>query len=172
MINLLPPEAEKVWMREQRLRAAATFCLMAALVSLVVLVASLPTGELLARHGESLAQDDSLAQEVQARAEDVERELKTTRSLIEHLSQSSVSKQYSVLIALMDDLAAEEATLTHFNFGDKKELELNGVAATRASLSSFRERLENHESVKAVDSPLSNLVKDTDVPFSMTITFK
>lgn len=172
MINLLPPEAEKVWIREQRLRAVATFCFMAALVSLMVLVASLPTGELLARHGESLAEDDSLAEEVQARAEDVERELKITRSLIEHLSRSIESKQYSVLIALMDDLAAPEVYLTHFNFGDKKELELNGVASSRASLSAFRVRLESHESVKAVESPLSNLVKDEDVPFSITVTFK
>ncbi len=72
----------------------------------------------------------------------------------------------------MDDLATEEVSLTHFNFGDKKELEINGIAATRASLSAFRVRLESHESVKAVELPLSNLVKDTDVPFSLTVTFK
>jgi Tfp pilus assembly protein PilN len=172
MINLLPPTAEKSWVREQRLRAGVTFCFMAALVSLAVLVASLPTGELLARHGESLANDESLAEEVRMRAADVEKDLKTTRALIEHLSQPLTPKQYSVLIELMDALAATEATLTHFNFGDKKELELNGVAASRASLSAFRARLESHESVKAVESPLSNLVKDMDVPFSMTVTFK
>ena len=172
MINLLPPKAEKAWVWEQRLRTLSAFCFMAAFVSLAVLVSSLPAGELLARHGESLAKDDSLTEEVRALAEDVEKDLNTTRALMEHLSLPLEQKQYSVLIALMDDLAGDEASITHFNFDGKKELELNGVATTRVSLSAFRDRLESHEIVKTVKSPLSNLVENTRVPFSMTIIFK
>lgn len=172
MINLLPPTAKKAWASERRLRVFVTFCLLASFVSLAALVASLPTGELLKRHGQSLAADEGLAKEVQARAREVEIDLKSTRALIEHLSRPIEQKQYSALIAEMDDLAGEDAILTHFNFNNKKELELNGIATTRASLSAFHARLESHESVKAVELPLSNLVKDTEVPFSITVTFK
>lgn len=172
MINLLPPTAKRAWMWERRLRLFVTFCLLASFVSLTALMASLPTGELLKRHGQSLAADEGLAKEVQARAREVEKDLRSTRALIEHLSKPIEQKQYSVMVAKMDDLAGEDAVLTRFNFDDKKELELNGIATTRASLSAFRARLENHESVKAVELPLSNLVKDAEVPFSLTVTFK
>lgn len=172
MINLLPPSAKKAWVWERRLRVFITFCFFVSFVSLAALVASLPTGELLSRHGQSLAADEGLAKEVQARAREVETDLKNTRTLIEHLSRPIEQKQYSSLIDLMDDLAGEDASLTHFNFNSKKELELNGIAKTRASLSAFRTRLESHESVKAVELPLSNLVKDAEVPFSITVTFK
>lgn len=172
MINLLPPAAKKAWVLERRMRALTTFCFLAAFVSLLMLVASLPTGELLNRHGESLAADEGLAKEVQSRAKEVETDLENTRLLIEHLSRPIEQKQYSSLITLMDDLAGEDASLTHFNFDSKKEMELNGIAATRASLSAFRVRLEGQESIKAVELPLSNLVKDTEVPFSITVTFK
>jgi hypothetical protein len=45
-----------------------------------------------------------------------------------------------------------------------------GTADTRAHLSAFKNALEAHTLFKVASLPLSNLAKDKDIDFSITIT--
>ena len=49
---------------------------------------------------------------------------------------------------------------------------LVGIADNRQSLASFRDRLLAEEQVVSVDLPISNLARDKDIQFSITVTLK
>lgn len=144
---------------------ATGLCLLAAALTL-------PTGILLERYEESMSTESNLATELVERREEVEGDLNQTRVILDHLAKDTPTRGFSTLIADIDKLAEEEVTLTHFNFDDKEKLILSGIAVSRASLSNFRSRLEAHREFKKVELPLSSLVKDNDVPFSITITMR
>ena len=173
MINLLPGEAKKNLKREQRLRFLSVTFLLMAFVSLIALLLSIPTGILLSRHADTLAGSMDLAEAVEKRSSDVKKDLAHAASLIEHLSKSEEEGiNVSSMIYDLDQLAGEEVLLTHFNFDDKKKIVLSGIASTRSTLSLFRDRLDGDDRFKSVELPLSSLVKDTEVPFSITLTLK
>lgn len=170
MIDLLPTHAKKIVAREMRARLLAVFLFAMTGIGILAALLSLPTGVLLARYEATLEGSEGLADEVHKRKADVGRDLSDIKNLIEFLDKKTVSADHSSLISLLDRTAGEEVALTHFNFGGKKELILSGVASTRASLSAFRDRVSEQKDFKSVELPLSSLVKDTEVPFTMTLT--
>ena len=55
--------------------------------------------------------------------------------------------------------------------GDKvKPITLSGVAADRESLAAFRDSLLGDEAIEKADLPISNLAKDKDINYSITVT--
>lgn len=172
MIDLLPTAAKNTLKREQRKRFLSGLILAFAMIGVVTAVSSLPTGLLLSHYEESVLAVGGLATEVAKRRSDVEKDLEVTRALIEYLSTKNQVKPYSLIVSDLDRLAGEDVFITHFNFDNKKKLVLSGLASTRSTLSAFRDRLAAHESFKTVELPLSSLVKDADVPFSITITLR
>lgn len=172
MIDLLPTEGKKIVAREKVWSFLIVFLLVATGVCLLATMLALPTRLLLSRYEASLSDLGGLADEVQQRKADVEKNLKMTRDIIEHISKATTTLGHSTLIADLDRLAGEEVRLTNFNFDSKKKLVLSGVAVDRLSLSTFRDQLSGYDAFKSVELPLSNLVKDTEVPFSMTITLR
>lgn len=158
--------------RERRLRFLSLLLLLMAVASLLAAGLAFPTGVVLNRYESSLIKLGALAEEVEKRKGDVAKDLEKTRVLIEYLGATKEKPRHSSLITDLDHAAGEEVVITHFNFDSKNKLILSGVATTRDSLSAFRDRLEGHEAFKSVELPLSSLVKDADVPFSMTITLR
>lgn len=53
---------------------------------------------------------------------------------------------------------------------DIKPIAVSGVAANRISLANFRDALEAHEYFVTANLPLSNLAKDADITFTITVT--
>lgn len=170
MIDLLPTHGKKMAVREVRERFLAVFLLVMAGICLAAALLSLPTGVLLARYEATLEDSAGLADEVHKRKVDVERDLSDIKNLIEFLDKKTGSIGHASLISSLDQMAGEEVILTHFNFDGKKKLILSGVASTRSSLSAFRDRVSGQKDFKSVELPLSSLVKDTEVPFTMTLT--
>lgn len=78
------------------------------------------------------------------------------------------------IITTLEGLTHAEVTITDFSVAvEKKELQpivIHGVAQTRLALTTFRDAIEAHEMFKTADLPLSNLAKDSDIEFSITIT--
>ena len=52
-----------------------------------------------------------------------------------------------------------------------REISISGTAASRQALADFRNRLREEDGVESVDLPISNLAKDRDIPFELTVTF-
>jgi len=171
MINLLPPKAKKYLIIEYRLRLVSVFMLVVAIACFVALVLSLPTSMLLSRQTETLSANSNLTKEIGEETVRIAKELADTYVLIEHLARDAKVKPYSEIISTLDSTADEGITLHQFFFDDRNKLTISGVARSRAELSSFKNRLDGISDFKSVDLPLSSLVRDVDLPFSIIITF-
>lgn len=51
-------------------------------------------------------------------------------------------------------------------------LQVSGEAATRQALAAFRERLLAESEVESVELPISNLAKDRDIEFNLTVVLR
>ena len=172
MINLLPPKAKKYLIVEYRLRLLSILMLIVAFACLMALALSFPTSILLSRQTETLLANSDLNRELGEERVRIARELSDTRTLINHLSKEIKTKPYSEIISSLDGMAGVGVSLDQFSFDNRNKLIISGIATSRAELSSFKGRLEERSDFKSVELPLSSLVKDVDLPFSITITFK
>lgn len=172
MINLLPDHAKRTITLERRLRLAAVSLIILSLVIAALCVFLLPTSIMLDAYmgGEDTA--GSSLSLVNERLAETEKELATTKTVIDHLSKPNESRNHSALIAELDQLGGENISLRQFVFDDKSRLLLSGEATTRFELSSFRDRLEESEKFKKVELPLSDLALDENPPFTFTLTLK
>lgn len=84
---------------------------------------------------------------------------------------------FSSYIDMFDDLQGPDLSISSINLRLNESgkgiapVLLSGIASNRQSLSTFRDRLLSNENVTTVDLPISNLEKDKDIQFSITITF-
>ena len=172
MINLLPDKAKRAIARERRLRLASVFLLALALATGALCLFLLPTSILLDTYqaGDGIGQSAQTL--VNERLAKTEKELATTKTVIDHLSKDSDARDYSSLIADLDELGGDSIRLQQFVFDEKNRLVLSGQATTRFELSAFRDRLEESDRFKKVELPLSDLALDEDPPFTFTLTLK
>ena len=95
--------------------------------------------------------------------------------LISHLEFSEVPQtRFSTHLNLIDELAGEAILLTKFNLtpeeGVLNTITLIGVADTRTALANFRDALENHPRYSNVELPISNLAKESNITFTLSLT--
>lgn len=80
---------------------------------------------------------------------------------------------FSEIISQIDKIAGEEIDISSYNMGREEgvlsSVTINGQAGTRQSLASFKDRLEFDERFVSAALPISNLAKDVDIPFNITI---
>jgi hypothetical protein len=176
MINLIPPFAQKDVMREYWIRAVSIWLMLIATGLLVVCALTVPSYVLidaqLAAYGEEYAQAGSKNEALNAAKEEILRANKTASLLL----SGEKSMPFSDVLAKLDALTGSDIRITNFTLKrDEKGLgpiTVQGTASTRSALTSFVESLKNSDDFKSADLPLSNLAKDRDIPFSITITPK
>lgn len=172
MINLLPTQAKKVVKREYTLRVMAVFFLTLSFSCLILFLMSVPTGLMLNYQTVGGEKDQTLLSEIAKERARAEQELSETQLIIEHLSKKPNSRSHTTIIEVLDQFGGEEISIDQFNFDAKGKLILTGIASTRASLSSFRDRVEESNDFKSVDLPLASLVQESEAAFTMTINLK
>ncbi len=74
-------------------------------------------------------------------------------------------KDYSSLIADINNMIPEGIILSNLLIGSK-EVILSGTALKRENLLFLEQQLKNNERFKSIDSPISNLVSDTNAIFT------
>lgn len=173
MINLIPPKAKKIVIREYWTRAGAVWLLMFSFAFLIMAFLSVPTYILLRSLESAMASQIDYAKAEQGSYKESESTIKNANALINHLNRSEAQMSFSSLLGELDTVAGAGVTLTEFGFveedGALKQISLLGHADTRVLLSSFRDRLVAHNLFLSVDLPLSNLAKDRDITFSMKV---
>ncbi len=75
-------------------------------------------------------------------------------------------------IALIEKDAPVGIVINRFATSDTGGLSVYGLSINRAILQSFVKTLESDSKVASVDSAVSNFVKATNSPFTITVTFK
>lgn len=179
MLRLLLPDQKKEVRREYRMRFAVlalfglSFVLIAWGVSLSPTYVLLQSEEKVLQEELRVATDTSLHEERTALKEELNqlgKQLKLVDVPTFHISQ---------IIQAVTNAQSRAVGLSSISFDSVRQPDgsligtviLSGVANTRNSLLSFAEALRQRTDVfTSVDLPFTNLVKDVEVPFTMTIT--
>jgi len=81
---------------------------------------------------------------------------------------------FSEMVDILESMKGEGVSLNNFDFR-RSDLEIGSVkvqgkALTRQDLIDFRDLLLSHPKIKDIYLPISNLAKDKDIPFSISIS--
>lgn len=174
MANLLPPDAKKNVRKEYWLRTASVWTLLLAICFVIFVALLVPTYVLIgAQHRAVTLQDSDLEINNEAYSESVvaiERANTLARQLQKTPQHLLPSEALSVIESVQDDAIV----LTGFFYTTSEDAEdtisVTGIAANRTTLVSFRETLERSPFFKEATVPVSDLVRDQNLPFTITIT--
>ena len=179
MINLLPISGIKRITSEYRIRLITAALVMLAVIILIAMTLLFPA-YLLASHKRALVMEDlskigdqnTSSQEVK----DLEKVIKETDVILDLLNAKG--QKFSVsgdIVAKTAGFRTENIKITGI-FYDEKDLEnslsLKGSATSRQSLSSFIEMLKKDAAFTNVSLPISDLVKDRNIDFTVMIKLK
>ncbi|MBI5816957.1 MAG: PilN domain-containing protein [Candidatus Yonathbacteria bacterium] len=179
MINLLPISGIKKTISEYRIRLVTTALVMLAATVLIATVLLFPA-YLLASHKRTTVLDDlskASDQNISSQdAKDLEKVIKETNAILDLLGTKG--EKFSISSDILTKTAGfrtENIKLTGI-FYDRNDLtrslSLKGSAASRQSLSGFIETLKKDAAFEDVSLPISDLVKDRNIDFTIMIKLK
>lgn len=172
MINLIPPAAKKIMVREYWTRVLTVWVMLGGTACLIVTLLLLPTYLLLSIKTSVIKEQAAAATQKVASYDVSATELQTANRQAQILLKDTTTLSYSGLVAEFETIAGEGVSINDFRFLQSSTLgtiSLSGVATTREDLANFRDRLESDVRFAKVDLPISNLIKDRDLLFSMSL---
>ncbi|HYC83449.1 MAG TPA: PilN domain-containing protein [Candidatus Paceibacterota bacterium] len=174
MNNLLAFEDRQTIRREyRRRRLLVGLSLAVALIaSAVVLLAAIygTAAIKLSVQGGISASGASLEAEEQTSLKESSDAVQRALAAFKNLEEFEPSLLFKEII----DSKPEGISLASFSYtevsSDQRVVVIEGIAATRKSLIAFIDTLEANPKFASVVSPLSNVIKDVDAPFSITLS--
>lgn len=176
MINLIPAPARKKVLTEYWIRASSVWLLIFSIACLVVSVLLLPVYVLVNSqidvYSSSVNEASSKIVEFDASASTIT----TANNKAQKLFELRQVKQFSDVAATLESLHGQEIVVDGLEFKRQGmilgSVSINGFANNRQSLANFKEALLTLPDVAEVNLPISNLAKDKDIKFAITVTFK
>ncbi|OGF82370.1 hypothetical protein A3B18_02190 [Candidatus Giovannonibacteria bacterium RIFCSPLOWO2_01_FULL_46_13] len=179
MINLLPYEDKKTGARENLRRFLVMAISFVSIVVLFGIILIVPTFISLRVQRESLKDEEANAKSGAPldRLKEIEVEINKLNSRLGVLESRSGSPVASDAIKKVIDSAPGGISVEEISFSEPRGLEpakiiLNGMADKREDLVAFVKSLEDSGEYDKVDSPLSNILKKTEVDFSLSLNLK
>lgn len=174
MINLIPQKAKRNLSIEYWIRVVSVWFTTWAVSLCIGASVLLPTYVLIGSQIDVYEASATAASEKVADYENVSTALVQASLQAKMIMSEMRAPLFSEYITLFEELQGEDVSLTQVsmdrNGGEVSPVALNGVADNRQSLASFRDRLLASEEVVSVDLPISNLARDKDIPFTLTVT--
>lgn len=173
MINLIPPKGEGVVRREYILRVSATYAVLLGCTVSVFAIGLVPIYILVQAHigalkVEAATQTDT---ELLKRAEGEIREIK---EVLAQLRSQEQTVHASTVFKNIETLAPGGVTFKTLTCGYDSDtittIIVTGTATTRETLIRFKKALETSETFSSAEVPIADLAKDTNLPFTMTIS--
>jgi hypothetical protein len=173
MINLIPPSAKKGIAFEYWKRVIGVWLCLFSLAFVILSVFLLPTYIALNTQI-GLLEDTMTAGVDRVSNYDISAaELVATNNRAKLLLENNATSAPSELITALKMSAGSNVSLNNFQFlklDSTPMMTVAGVAATRQDLATFRDKVTNDVRFSTVNLPISNLIKDKDLLFSMEIT--
>lgn len=174
MINLIPPEGQKILRWEYVFRVGGTLGALFGGIFLMLAVALVPTYVLIgAQIKSSLAEakKDNGEREAFAKADE---EVKTTKALIRQLKSSVPPLTMSEAIEEINRVVPKGISFKTFVVDDKGgkilKIQAQGTATTREVLAELKSSLEASALFEKAEVPIADLARDVSLPFTITIT--
>lgn len=173
MANLIPPHAKKGVVSEYWIRVTSVWLIMLGIVALVVAVLNIPAYIMI--QNQKLAYQDMFAD-----ANDktdaftaIEQEIIVANETVRLLSDINQDVALHTYVSLIDSLANGRVSIEHYDLirseGNLSTIKISGVADNREALVNLSDTIEADDYFISADIPLSNLAKDSDIPFSISV---
>lgn len=174
MINLLPEKFKKELLTDYRLRIFVVFSLLLSFVLFIGLVMMVVFYFVLMIRSESLDNFLTGSDSDYANLVNMERQLSLDSKRVD-LVMASADNYFSPSIVMKDVLSVVTSGISISNIRvesigrNELQIAVNGLASTRSELIALIENLRSKSNIISVDSPVSNLIRETDSVFSIKI---
>jgi hypothetical protein len=173
MINLIPPSAKRGVTYEYWKRVITVWLYLASAALVILTVFLLPTQVVLRSEIQTLTDIVNAGVDRVANYDISATELVEASGLARLLLENQATNTPSELINILTKHAGGTVVLSNFQFTKLTTLggiTLSGMAQSRQALAQFRDTVTADAHFSAVNLPISNLIKDKDLLFSMEIT--
>lgn len=174
MINLIPAEAKKHLLREYWMRSVTVWFFLWSFALLLGITLLVPSYVLLNLQVKAYSETAQTANEKNANFEAVAKELESASKTAATLSEQLVRPSMTEYLTLLKSLESTNVNVARISFsreGDVVgEMTVSGVADSRQALADFRNRMLDSDLIESVNLPISNLAKDKEIPFELTVT--
>ena len=175
MINLIPPHARKKVKIEYWVRTCTVWTMLMASGLLITAVFFLPSYVLIRSQLSAYESSYNEAAASDASYQGLESEVRMANAQAQRLLANETEYSFTSILDELDLLTTEaieveEITMTRSETLELKEFTIEGTAATRIDLVAYRDAIEAHNFFTSAELPISNLAKDRDVPFNITVT--
>lgn len=174
MINLLPAEDKTINKKDYLSRLFVVVGILFFIIVTIAFVLFLPVFFSLFFEKKDLAiqlnvikQGDS---SVEAEKIYADLDVLNTKLFLYEKNNDEV-RQVSTLMEKIISFKTDGISLSYFKYEKDKngKIVIMGKSASRSEFVNFKKKLEDDKSFSAVSSPLSNLLKETDINFTITI---
>ena len=175
MINLIPPHARKYVQVEYWIRVGTVYFLLLSVTLVMVAALLIPTYVLITSQLQVYEEQYTETEAQNASYAELEQIVTVANATAQRVLQRAKEPSFSTLLeelSAVTDASIRLNTVTMNRDPKTKNIEqvqISGDASTREALAAFRNALEAHERFASAELPLSNLAKDKDVPFNITI---
>lgn len=176
MINLIPPSAKKSITREYWLRVISVWFVGMTVALLAGIVIMVPAYVLIGLQVSASENSSREASQKIAGYESVSKDLdyanQQARAIIDNFRFLPMS-DYVHMVRAHENA---EVVVSEVRVNRAKEgfgpVSVVGEASNRQALATFRDRLLAEPEVESVDLPISNLAKDKDIQFTLSVVVK
>lgn len=173
MTNLIPPDAKKAIVTEYWFRVVVMWCVMISFGLIVIAVLQVPTFILIKTHMGSYSDAFQSARAMSESFEESEHIIEEANKVAQYLASEESSVTLSEVVDKLYSIAGRAIAIDSIEL-EKSEgmlsgVAVRGVAQTREALADFSSDLESDPLFAEADLPFSNLAKDKDISFSITI---
>lgn len=175
MINLIPPQGHTVIRNEYILRVGAVYAFLLSVVLAALVTLFIPSNMLTEVQLNSLTATSDVQKNVGSEYVDADKTVRAANVLIAQLGQPTNNVFISAIIEEIVNTGGKNITFKTLQTStseDRVVINVQGTAATRAALTSFKSALEAKENIASADVPISDLAKDSDLPFVIKVTLK
>lgn len=174
MINLIPPQGKTLVKNEYIVRVVAVGCLSVAVALIISTIALLPAYVLFSSaYAVTPLAGTEDAHTERATAE-VERSLNEATAFAEQLQKTTGSLATLDILTHIESAVSPAIVLENFIFSEEggAVIRARGTATTRESLRKFIETLKRDAFFADASVPVSDLARDTEVVFTVTLTLR
>jgi hypothetical protein len=176
MINLIPQSAKKSIKIEYWLRVITVWGILmtGALIASIFIMA--PAYVLINLQIDASAASSAAASEKIATYESVTKDLARSNAEAKAILDTTEYVPISTYIDMIRSIEGENITVSEVTVSRSKTtfapIQIKGEAVDRQSLSRFRDGLLANPAVAGVDLPISNLAKDKEIQFNLSVSLK
>lgn len=180
MINLIPIEEKKEIKKNFYFRFLTVSFIMLCFCNIILIVAMFPSYIISLEKKNSINkklenEKNEFVPEIDQKAVISIKELNSKLSLIEKAKENQFVFSEKVIDKIISNKLSGIKIKSFFyqnDIIDGKKINISGVAQDREQLLSFRQSLENSNSFKSVDLPISNFVKGRNIEFNLDLILK